>query len=146
MTNSAELTRREILGRWVRKGGPLPPEIREGREAIEQWIQHGGDIPDEVREVLHPEIADRFGRVMQRASDARNGRWRQEPPTIEGWYWHWNGDEDSSPIPTNVQWSGTTNACFVSMGQLGLPHAIDCDKYGGWWLPMVEPATPNPEK
>lgn len=61
------------------------------------------------------------------------------PPTEQGWYWHWNGDEDSRPIPTSVLWSGSTGTCFVSRGQLGLSEAIDCDKYGGYWLKLNEP-------
>lgn len=70
--------------------------------------------------------------------------WSKQPPTSQGWYWHWNGDEDSSPLPTSVLWSGTSRTCFVSTGQLGLFQAVDCDKYGGWWLPMITPNTPIP--
>lgn len=66
-------------------------------------------------------------------------RLTQVAPAEQGWYWHWNGDEECSPVPTSVLWSGTTNKCFVSTGQLGLTRAIDCDKYGGFWLKMTEP-------
>lgn len=71
-------------------------------------------------------------------------KWTQDPPTIGDWYWHWSGDEDDSPIPTSVQWSGFSGKCFVSCGQLGLGQAIDCDQYGGWWHPMEAPILPIP--
>lgn len=73
----------------------------------------------------------------------RADAWSKEPPTVQGWYWHWNGDEDSSPIPTSVLWSGTSRTCFVSMGQLGLHEAVECDVYGGFWMPMTTPKTPT---
>lgn len=69
--------------------------------------------------------------------------WTQTPPALQGEYWHWNGDEDSAPLPMFVLWSGTSGKCFVSRGQLGIEHAIDCDEYGGWWLPLYAPPLPN---
>jgi hypothetical protein len=59
------------------------------------------------------------------------------------WYWHWNGDEDSAPIPTSVFLGGAKREPFVTCGQLGLRHAIDCREYGGWWMPLIEPTTPK---
>jgi hypothetical protein len=69
--------------------------------------------------------------------------WSEEPPTEQGWYWHWNGDSDSKPIPTSVLYSGTSNTCFVSIGQLGIVEATDCSQYGGFWSAMEAPAVPN---
>jgi hypothetical protein len=69
--------------------------------------------------------------------------WSQQPPVHGGTYWHWNGDYDSGPLPIFVMWSGTSGKCFVSMGQLGLTHAIDCDKYGGWWKELPDPTLPT---
>lgn len=68
--------------------------------------------------------------------------WTQIPPTTQGTYWHWSGDKDSAPLPMFVLWSGTSGKCFVSRGQLGIEHAIDCDQYGGWWKPLLHPAVP----
>lgn len=69
--------------------------------------------------------------------------WTQQPPTEQDWYWHWNGDPDCSPLPTSVLFSGADGKCFVSRGQLGLPRAIDCDKYGGWWQRIRTPDLPE---
>jgi hypothetical protein len=69
--------------------------------------------------------------------------WVKTTPTVQGWYWHWNGDEDSAPSPLSVLWSGTSGKCFVSMGQAGISEAVDCDVYGGWWLELKVPETPN---
>lgn len=69
--------------------------------------------------------------------------WTQTPPTHQGEYWHWNGDEDAAPMPMFVMWSGTSGKCFVSAGQLGITEAIDCDKYGGWWMMLITPQLPN---
>lgn len=74
---------------------------------------------------------------------ATGSAWTQNPPTEQGTYWHWNGDEDCAPLPMFVLWSGHTGKCFVSMGQLGIEHAIDCDQYGGWWMPLYAPPLPN---
>lgn len=72
-------------------------------------------------------------------------QWSKSPPTEQGWYWHWVGDPDCAPVPISVLWSGSTNSCFVSAGQLGITHAIDCDKYGGWWTKMWAARIPEIE-
>ncbi len=68
--------------------------------------------------------------------------WSQTPPVEQGWYWHWDGNDDSAPLPMSVLYSGFTQTCFVSMGQLGITQAVDCDKYGGWWLRIIKPDMP----
>lgn len=75
----------------------------------------------------------------QEAKDAE--RWSAEPPTEQGWYWHWDGVEYSSPVPISVLYSGSTRSCFVSAGQLGITQAIDCSDYLGFWMPMRQPDT-----
>ena len=72
--------------------------------------------------------------------------WFDEPPRHPGLYWHWNGDDDCAPVPLSVMWSGTNAKCFVSMGQYGIEHAIDCDVYGGWWAKIREPGPPTEEQ
>jgi len=68
--------------------------------------------------------------------------WTDNAPTSQGWYWHWTGDDDCGPVPISVLYSGTTGNCFVSMGQLGIDRAIDCNQYGGWWMPIYDPKVP----
>lgn len=67
--------------------------------------------------------------------------WSSVAPTEQAWYWHWNGDEESRPVPTSVLYSGSAQKCFVSIGQLGITDAIMCDEYGGYWMRMTEPGT-----
>lgn len=42
-----------------------------------------------------------------------------------------------------VLWSGASEKCFVSMGQLGLDAAIDCDQYGGMWKRIKQEQPPK---
>lgn len=69
--------------------------------------------------------------------------WTQAAPTEQGFYWHWCGDEDASPLPLFVMFSGTSKRCFISLGQFGIQGTPDCAEYGGWWLPIEIPPTPN---
>ncbi len=74
-------------------------------------------------------------------------RWKKTAPTKQGWYWHWNGDFDSGPFPMYVLWSGTSNKCFVDARcSVGNELIIDCDKYGGQWREIPEPALPTKGK
>lgn len=70
-------------------------------------------------------------------------QWSAEPPTEQGWYWHWWNVESGGPVPIIVLYSGTSDTCFVSMGQLGIERAIDCAEYGGFWMPLVAPEVPR---
>ncbi len=69
--------------------------------------------------------------------------WSKAVPTEQDWYWHWNGDPDSGPLPTSVLYSGFQQACFVSAGQLGLREAVPCKEYGGYWMKMEAPEIPD---
>ncbi len=84
--------------------------------------------------------------LTARATPEPSCEWTQDVPTRQDTYWHWDGDEDSAPLPYHVLWSGTSNKCFVSYGQYGLDRAIDCDEFGGWWLPCPTPKTPEVER
>lgn len=76
------------------------------------------------------------------AKDERDApRWSKEPPTEQGEYWNWDGDDDHAPMIYHVLWSGTAKKCFVSMGQYDIKSAIWCDEFGGWWLPIEQPST-----
>ena len=72
-----------------------------------------------------------------------SAHWTESPPAEGGTYWHWNGDIDCAPLPMFVMWSGFSGKCFVSMGQLGITEAVNCDEYGGWWMPLETPALPK---
>ena len=69
--------------------------------------------------------------------------WADSPPLVGGLYWHWNGDEDSAPIPLNVSKSGFSGKCFVMRGQYCIDDAIDCDVYGGFWKLLPNPSLPE---
>jgi hypothetical protein len=71
-------------------------------------------------------------------------QWSSEPPTTQGWYWHWDGDPGSAPFPLSVLKHGAGKQnCFVSLGQAGLSRSIECDKYGGYWMPVTLPKPPK---
>lgn len=114
----------------------------EKREAI---IFHRDRQGEEVLRLIgNSSRIDHLARLLaaaQRNAAAFPTTWSSDPPNRQGWYWHWNGDEDCAPLPTSVLYSGTTRKCFVSRGQLCLESAIDCDQYGGLWMPMREPPT-----
>jgi hypothetical protein len=70
------------------------------------------------------------------------GAWSKELPTEQGWYWWWNEDPDSEPVPVSILKSGVDGRCFASMGQLGWTRAQNVEDMGGWWMRMVEPELP----
>lgn len=103
--------------------------------SLESESEEGGDRAT-------GKIFGQLYKIVQHARD-RRAAWTQTPPTEQGTYWHWNGDNDCAPLPMFVLWSGSDNKCFVSQGQLGISHAIMCEDYGGWWMPLFEPELPT---
>lgn len=69
--------------------------------------------------------------------------WTKELPTEQAWYWWWNEHTDDAPVPISVMYSGTSKKCFVATGQMGIKQAMDCDKFGGMWMRIDEPAQPE---
>lgn len=106
--------------------------LNERVDAVCQWMDNEG-----------AGMARKLGETPGVAAVAVGSAWTQTPPAEQGTYWHWNGDEDCAPLPIFVLWSGFSRKCFVSRGQLGIEHAIDCDQYGGWWMPLKAPPLPN---
>lgn len=106
-----------------------------------------------VRYSANPDIGDGFSYerralfaapVIQEAHASQSASvedaWSAEPPTEQAWYWHWNGDPDSSPFPLSVLYSGTARKCFVQMDHSHSGQAEFCDTYDGYWMRMREPA------
>lgn len=91
---------------------------------------------NEVEDLLTAFVRDCWPKELQ---------WSQTPPSQSGFYWHWNGDEDSAVLPLTVMYSGASGKCFVSIGQYGITEAVDCDQYGGWWAELKEPNAPTDE-
>lgn len=118
------------------------PELNKvvmGYESQSEKIKN----PEEITKFVSAEGTFWYEHALKQLKEKQlknqNDRWMQEPPTEQGWYWHWAGDDDSSPLPVSVLWSGSSNKCFVSAGQLGLDTAVMCDEYGGFWQKMIEP-------
>ena len=61
----------------------------------------------------------------------------------QAWYWWWNGDLDSGPVPVSIFYSYTTQKYFATTGQLGWNRPQDVDEMGGWWLKIPEPIIPD---
>ncbi|MFZ3286589.1 MAG: hypothetical protein WA191_07035 [Telluria sp.] len=132
----------------VEKSGRLEPQAVVGELTplvqILQDIVSDGYLSDTQTHRARTAIAMHRGTpaapaVAVAAQDVR-GAWSDKSPTEQAWYWHWNGDADSRPIPTSVMYSGTGKWCFVSSGQIGLNAAVWCHEYGGYWMRMHEPA------
>lgn len=69
--------------------------------------------------------------------------WTQAVPTEPGWYWHWNGDEDSAPFIFSIMGRhDIQGGCFIGAGQGGMQWGVECSKYGGWWMAIPDPNTP----
>lgn len=94
------------------------------------------------REVVE-HIAAGCGKPVVPYTPPESEVWTATPPTEQGWYWHWNGDEDSAPFVLSVLYSGGTRKCFVSMNQTPSGMAEMCDEFGGYWSRLREPATPD---
>jgi len=97
----------------------------------------------------HPEIMNECDNEALATAEAALNldvpviQWSKSPPIEQGTYWHWNGHPDASPVPLFVLYSGFNRKCFVSMGQLGITQAVNCDVYGGWWSRIVTPKPPK---
>lgn len=85
---------------------------------------------------------------------ATDGKWVQwQGVNEQGWYWHWNGDEDCIPVPVSVLYTPVEKLYFATMGQLGWTQPQNVEQLGGWWklirqmpIPMhLLKAPPAPE-
>lgn len=105
--------------------------------------RQGGTLFVSVQRGFIHEMAEAFEALQATYAEHQHQEWTQVPPSEQGEYWHWNGDIDCCPVPMFVLWCGSTDKCFVSRGQLGIEHAIDCEEYGGWWKKMITPKVPK---
>lgn len=70
--------------------------------------------------------------------------WTQDHPKESGLYWLWQGDEEQSPFPVTVMYSGTSGKCFVATGHCGWTRHQEFEELeGAWWMPCVEPKHPS---
>lgn len=70
--------------------------------------------------------------------------WTRNLPNESGFWWWWNEDEDSLPYPIDIQYSGTSDSYFASIGQFGWTRAQEVSEMGGWWMRLPEPERPTP--
>jgi hypothetical protein len=108
-------------------------------EGLKIFLQES--IEESDGDVEAGKIYGQLYNIVHAAADVP--KWTQEPPTEQGTYWHWNGDQDCAPVPMFVLWSGSARKCFVAAGQLCIPHAVMCDEYGGWWKLLRQELAPN---
>lgn len=61
--------------------------------------------------------------------------------TEPDWYWWWNGDEDSAPVPVAIggSWSGKDYDRFAMTGQLGWNREQMVSEMGGLWCRALPP-------
>jgi hypothetical protein len=62
--------------------------------------------------------------------------------TIQGWYWHWDGNKDNAAHIYHVMCSrsGALDRFF-----LDYPDSRWCEDVGGWWMPIERPTVPPQE-
>lgn len=67
--------------------------------------------------------------------------------TEPDWYWWWNGDPDSAPVPVAIggSWNGKGYDRFAQTGQLGWTWAQPVEQMGGLWCRAVPPEIPREE-
>jgi len=139
-----------FCGEYIADGGSLPSGDRNEDWDVEKLRElfRTDDSAYSLMQNAEAEywrnvsMRDDIEQMQKRANPATapSAKWSKEPPSRQGLYWHWSGDLDAGPIPLSVMWSGFSGKCFVSIGQYGITQAIDCDEYGGYWQPAIEPA------
>ncbi|CAB3733041.1 hypothetical protein LMG22037_05761 [Paraburkholderia phenoliruptrix] len=141
-SNESEVKRLPAVGQLMPSWGlTRTGVVRSDDDAQKMALRDFGAKPGDSAEVDFGAGFSRgvqFGRATASA-DVPAFAWTKEPPSEQGRYWHWNGDLDARPVPLSVLWSGSTKKCFVGIGQYGITTAIDCDVYGGYWQPVIEP-------
>lgn len=67
--------------------------------------------------------------------------------TEPDWYWWWNGDPDSAPVPVAIggSWNGKDYDRFAQTGQLGWTWAQPVEQMGGLWCRAMPPEIPKEE-
>jgi len=105
------------------------------------------ELPEPIMGLWSENIRKAWADAMQQyardaVAAAQGVIWSADPPAEQGWYWHWSGNPDDAPFPLSVLWSGTSKTCFIARGQVG-EDAVFCEKYGGYWTPVVEPRIPE---
>lgn len=64
--------------------------------------------------------------------------WSATLPNDQGYFWHWNGDEDCAPVVLFVMYSGTADKYFVCHNFMtGAPFVEDV---GGFWYAIQPPS------
>lgn len=112
----------------------------------EHW--HNGDWSDCINNELFSDNVIYRRRIatpsaIQYATNEKG--WTQDTPAQPGSYWHWNGDEDCSPIHMEVMTSGHPPNCtwFAPAGQWGWDEAKNLNDLGGWWMKLETPKIPT---
>lgn len=70
-------------------------------------------------------------------------RWSKDLPNDQCLWWWWNEDEDSTPFPVSIFYSGTSDSYFAPEGQWGWTRYQPVEEMGGWWMRIIEPALPS---
>lgn len=82
------------------------------------------------------------GAAEQLEALLRDEPWTREPPTEQGPYWYWNGDQTFEPVMLWVMLSGTSGKCFIPETTDPLTRNVDDPAWAGWWKRANVPATP----
>lgn len=96
---------------------------------------------DRLREQNRSLLAERAQREDERRGSVLELKphWTSEPPTQQGYYWHWDGDTENAPFMLSTLYSGTAKACFVSLSNPGVETVKYCKDLGGYWCEALPP-------
>ena len=101
------------------------------------------DALDKAEEKLHA-YERGAAELIERAHDELKtlySDWTKTPPSEQGAYWWWSGDEDSSPLHIEIMYSGSDGTYFATSGQYGWTVAQSVTEMGGWWIRIYAPKT-----
>lgn len=68
--------------------------------------------------------------------------WSDMPPTQEGFFWWWDGDEDHSPAFTDVFRNGLNIDDELICEHPGVGEDLSVVDMHGWWMELSAPVPP----
>lgn len=116
---------------------PKVKDVTRQLVKLQSWKELDATVHADMLKMILDVQAGNFTPCVEISKD-----WSDKVPAVAGWHWHWSGAPDSPAVLTSVQYNSTSDTFLVSMAHLGIYEAIDCDKYGGFWIALKAPAVP----
>lgn len=122
---------------------PKTPEERQKQAIISvltfqpEYNDHPGYNPDPDK------LADAIvAALKEQVAEAQKAAEWKDAADVQGWWWHWDEDEDNAPFIYHVM-------CSRSSGPdrffIAFPDSRWCDEIGGKWMKIERPINPPTE-